>query len=96
MIEPADIRRLLDAFENSDWEEIRLSLNGTEVLISASDTPTSLPDSRGASVDTTDVTEHVLPASEQIAEQAAPNTTEPLPATSFHWPSRMANMPPDE
>lgn len=43
MIEPADIRRLLDAFEQSDWQEIRLSVAGTEVLISASDNATALP-----------------------------------------------------
>ena len=43
MMEPADIRRLLDAFENSDWDEIRLCVDGTEILISANDTPSTLP-----------------------------------------------------
>ncbi|MCB1746484.1 MAG: acetyl-CoA carboxylase biotin carboxyl carrier protein [Gammaproteobacteria bacterium] len=36
-MEPSDIRRLLDAFEQSDWNEIRLSVDGVEVFISASD-----------------------------------------------------------
>ena len=42
-MEPSDIRRLLDAFEHSEWNEIRLSVDGVEVFISASDAAGSLP-----------------------------------------------------
>ena len=48
MMEPADIRRLLDAFEASDWQEIRLSVDGVEVYLSASDAPQALPAVREA------------------------------------------------
>ena len=34
-LDPADIRRLLDAFEKSDWDEIRLSADGVEVFLDA-------------------------------------------------------------
>lgn len=42
-MEPADIRRLLDAFEHSDWNEIRLSVDGVEVFISAEESGGGLP-----------------------------------------------------
>lgn len=43
MVQPADIRRLLDAFEQSDWDEIRLSVDGTDVFISARDDAVAPP-----------------------------------------------------
>ena len=54
MVQAADIKRLLDAFEQSDWQEIRLSIDGTDILISANDNATSLssktPPQAGAAV----------------------------------------------
>jgi acetyl-CoA carboxylase biotin carboxyl carrier protein len=39
----SDIRKLLDAFEKSDWDEIRLSVDGVEVFISADENAAPLP-----------------------------------------------------
>ena len=55
MVQAADIKRLLDAFENSDWEEIRLSIDGTDVLISANDKPAAIADKSSASARPTSV-----------------------------------------
>ncbi|MGR8949061.1 MAG: acetyl-CoA carboxylase biotin carboxyl carrier protein [Gammaproteobacteria bacterium] len=95
MIEPADIRRLLDAFEDSDWEEIRLSLDGTEVLISASDKPAALPNANtGVTVQQTHVTDTSVVAQSAQAPQennappAASPASEPIPeGTAVRSPS---------
>ena len=39
MVKPADIRRLLDAFEHSDLELLRVVVDGTELVISAGNAP---------------------------------------------------------
>lgn len=80
MTEAADIRRLLDAFENSDWQEIRLSVDGTEVLISASDNDASLAPS------------NTMPAARATASQVDNSAT---PLSSAQQPSSELQQSPN-
>jgi acetyl-CoA carboxylase biotin carboxyl carrier protein len=71
MFELGDIRRLLDAFERSDWEEIHLSTDGMEVHISATGTGTPIPAPR--------VGPATEPVAAPVAEPAAlPPAPEPI------------------
>jgi acetyl-CoA carboxylase biotin carboxyl carrier protein len=65
----ADIRRLLDAFEHSDWNEIRLSVDGVEVFISA-DEHADAPRSSAAAA-----TSPALPAARSAPAPAVPSAS---------------------
>jgi acetyl-CoA carboxylase biotin carboxyl carrier protein len=105
MIEPADIRRLLDAFEQSDWDEIRLSVDGTEILISASDSPAEMPASTPRESAPAAVAEAAAaPAAPSTDTTAVPVTTVPQdipegaavrsPSPGIFWRSPAPGAPP--
>ncbi|MGE0487456.1 MAG: acetyl-CoA carboxylase biotin carboxyl carrier protein [Gammaproteobacteria bacterium] len=99
-LEPSDIRRLLDAFERSDWTEIRLSVDGVEVFISASDeveAPAATP--RESTMKATPAARPAAPA------PAAPPVARPVadipdgeavrsPSPGIFWRSPAPGAPP--
>lgn len=102
-MEPSDIRRLLDAFEQSDWNEIRLSIDGVEVYISASDEggalPVATPQARPAAAtavaapDTPSAASAPAQTPMQVAEIPA-GTPVCSPSPGIFWRSPAPGAPP--
>ena len=72
-LEAADIKKLLDAFEQSDWDEIRLSADGTDVVISASDAVVAMPaQSQRAAPSAPSATTRPEPGEPEVVPDASP------------------------
>ncbi len=100
-LEPADIRRLLDAFENSDWNEIRLSVEGTEVFISARDDAAPPSASPRTTLTSSPVTPPApMPVATSVAPAQPPaveipdGTTIRSPSPGIFWRSPAPGAPP--
>ncbi|MBV9819714.1 MAG: hypothetical protein JOZ07_15385 [Solirubrobacterales bacterium] len=80
MFDLAEIRRLLDAFEQSDWDEVHLSADGVEVHIGTGELPTSAPaastSSEPADTDRVPPATAARAASEPAAETSTPADTD--------------------
>ncbi|MCC7125346.1 MAG: acetyl-CoA carboxylase biotin carboxyl carrier protein [Acidobacteria bacterium] len=94
----SDIRRLLDAFENSDWDEIRLSVDGVDVFISADEhaaamVPATPPLVRSATVAAPPVPV-TTPAAPAVVADVPPGVAVTSPSPGIFWRSPAPGTPP--